>query len=704
MADWFRRSHAAASSTTRVRRGVLVTLIALVVVSGSALIAGAVVTSAPSGANLVAVGPVSSENGYPESYTDGEGTRLELCLATDPNCSVAPPLPDPAQPMSFPDNFADENFYSLVSAGLTTATGGSASLTLAAEAAFANGPVVAGDQITFGRVRIRVSGLTPGATYTVTHPYGVDEFVADDATRSINSTEDIGIGAPGDFTGMLNSRIGPFLRWDAGAPAGYLGDPAVDHTITGSPYNTNVFKIEGPDIGGPGVNVVQTDLFSVMGKIATNSGVDAVRATYSRPAAADPPTRGMIDVYASSEPQQSITVVGDGFDTTLLQGDAKRYFARVEYSGAQPPATVTVTNAGDDPPAKKPIAVTDLVRITQAHYDADADRLTIEADSSDHASPPTLTAAGFGPLSAGSLTVEGVTVAPPEVTVKSSAGGSATLAVDAAGAGFPPIAVQAFAGADQTVQQGQTVTLDGTQSTGTVKSYSWTQTSGTSVALSDASAAEPTFVAPAQEADLAFQLTVTGPGGPSTDTVAIHVAAVNPPVADAGPDQTVPQATTVKLDGSASANATSFAWQQTGGTPTVTLTGANTATPSFKFPMQTDPLTFTLTVIGPGGTATDVVKISGAADTLATSKARYTTSKRQYEVVGTATQLGSNTVTVHAGPDLTGAVIGTAAVDPLTGAWKMRTVSDVALAGNPRTVSIESARGGKLLAVRLDVQ
>ena len=87
-------------------------------------------------------------------------------------------------------------------------------LVLALEAAFANGGPAVGDQISFGRVRIRVENLVPGATYRVTHPYGVDVFQADEATRSINFTEDIGIGAPGDFQGALNSRIGPFLTWD----------------------------------------------------------------------------------------------------------------------------------------------------------------------------------------------------------------------------------------------------------------------------------------------------------------------------------------------------------------------------------------------------------------------------------------------------------------------------------------------------------
>jgi hypothetical protein len=686
----------------RARRGALLALLALVAVASSAIVAGAVITSAPSGHNLVAVGPVSSENGFPESYTDDANTRLELCVAPDPLCSAAPPLPDPTQPMSFPDNFADENFYSLVSAGLTTPAAGRATLTLATEAAFATGPVIAGDQITFGRVRIKVSGLTPGATYTVTHPYGVDRFVAEAGVNNINFTEDIGV-APGVFTGVLNSRIGPFLRWDSGAPAGYLGDPAQDHTVTGSPYGTNVFRIEGPDVGGSGVNVLSTDQFSVMGKVATNSGVNAVRATYSRPASASASTGGTVDVFAASEAQQALSVTGgSSFDETEMAGDAKRYFAHVDYAGAQPPSTVTVVNEGDKPVARSSVAVTDLVTLSQALYDVDAKTLRIAASSSDEASPPRLTATGFGPLDAGTLTVRGLSVAPPDVTVTSAAGGSATLAVQSVGAGFPPIPVQAFAGVDRTVQQGQSVTLDATGSTGTVKSYAWTQTSGTHVTLAGDTTAKPTFVAPGAAGDLELQVTVTGSGGPATDTVLVHVAAVQRPVADAGPDRAVAQGTTVRLDATGSTGATSYAW--TSANPAVTLTGADTATPSFAFPKQTAPVTFTLTVTGPGGTASDTVAISGIDDplTVTAGKARYTTSKREYDISGTATQLASNAITVHAGRTLGGAVLGTVAVDPLTGAWRFR-VPNLALDAS-RTFSIESARGGRLLAVALQVQ
>ncbi len=62
----------------------------------------------------------------------------------------------------------------------------------------------------------------------------------------------------------------------------------------------------------------------------------------------------------------------------------------------------------------------------------------------------------------------------------------------------------ARAGADQTVAVGDLVTLDGSNSEsngGSIKSYSWSQTGGTAVTLTDANKARATFMAPVAAAD-----------------------------------------------------------------------------------------------------------------------------------------------------------------------------------------------------------
>src|ERR1035437_7130418 len=80
----------------------------------------------------------------------------------------------------------------------------------------------------------------------------------------------------------------------------------------------------------------------------------------------------------------------------------------------------------------------------------------------------------------------------------------------------------ANAGPDQSVNSGQSVTLDGTASTpaGAALSYAWTQTAGTTVSLSSASAPKPTFTAPSVTASaiLAFELRVVDSNGSATST------------------------------------------------------------------------------------------------------------------------------------------------------------------------------------------
>ena len=85
------------------------------------------------------------------------------------------------------------------------------------------------------------------------------------------------------------------------------------------------------------------------------------------------------------------------------------------------------------------------------------------------------------------------------------------------------------------------------------------------------------------------------------------------PIAAAGPDQAVLPEAAVTLDGTGSSDfdgtIASYAWTQAAGTP-VTLTGADSATPSFTAPASTGTLTFQLEVTdNEGKTGSDLVNV-----------------------------------------------------------------------------------------------
>src|SRR5262249_12071136 len=199
---------------------------------------------------LLKFGPISPVHGFPLYYQDSTLLGLQPCLALV--CDPALAIPDRNKPISFPNNFPVETFYHRAISKLTGPTGQTGLLTIALEGSFLNGSVaLAGDQVVFTRVRVRATGLVPGGTYTIRHPYGVETLQASDATAAIpgviNFTRDsprvaarTGIAAA--FTPALTGDVGPFLHAvSPPPPAGLIGNPAAPQTVTGSPCGTNVF-------------------------------------------------------------------------------------------------------------------------------------------------------------------------------------------------------------------------------------------------------------------------------------------------------------------------------------------------------------------------------------------------------------------------------------------------------------------------------
>ena len=181
----------------------------------------------------------------------------------------------------------------------------------------------------------------------------------------------------------------------------------------------------------------------------------------------------------------------------------------------------------------------------------------------------------------------------------------------------------ANAGPDQTVNEGEMVTLDGSASRdpgGAALSYAWSQTAGPAVMLDLTDPVRPSFVAPSVTpggATLTFQLVVSD-GLQSSEPALTNVTVMNvnhQPAAEAGADQTVKEGSVVTLDGSVSfdpdGESLTYAWTQTGG-PAVSLADAGTAQTSFSAPTVGPTgvtLTFTLTVSDGVDSAGDSVSI-----------------------------------------------------------------------------------------------
>ena len=185
------------------------------------------------------------------------------------------------------------------------------------------------------------------------------------------------------------------------------------------------------------------------------------------------------------------------------------------------------------------------------------------------------------------------------------------------------------------MDEGDTVILDGSESKlkGGNDIYQWQQVKkGPRVVLQKADEAIASFTAPqiSKDVTLTFKLTVRSTSGKKdkdTDETKVHVLDIesnDPPTADAGPDQTVLEKRTVRLDGSNSSDPDDgiefYRWKQKAG-PSVSLSDPTDDQPTFTSPSVVDSksksLKFELTVTDFGGlkdTDTAVVNVTGEND------------------------------------------------------------------------------------------
>jgi len=409
------------------------------------------------GATPFFAAPVDPVNGFPAYVEDSQGLALAPCL-NPAFCFFDPPIVGNA--FSETIGFGAEAFYWLADSTITTTGGLDALVVMAAELAFNTAEPAPGEQFPFTRLRLRVDVPLPGI-YTITHPFGQESYVLQNAgRRAINDSFDI------EFMpdAVNQGRVAPWLTWDtfpndpvlpdvAGFD-GFVGDAATPHAVKGSPCGNNFFRVEAvrlngvtpinidpADLDGDGsTSSITETLFVVSGRVKqgnveTPLSVDGV--SYSR----DATGAGRLNVFATAP-----TTAVVNFDTTIdgaltpatqvsMAGDgAGRFFGTLALGPAGAvPTTIEVVadnpaSPGNDT-AVRTAAVHDIITVFQADYDSAAKTLTVAADSSDLASPPTLTAVGFGDLTGGTLTANGLNVAPATVTVQSSSGGSTAAAV-----------------------------------------------------------------------------------------------------------------------------------------------------------------------------------------------------------------------------------------------------------------------------------
>ena len=356
-----------------------------------------------------------------------------------------------------------------------------------------------------------------------------------------------------------------------------------DGTAEGSEQIT----VSGTAAGGNGVadpsslrltltddDTPQTTLVLSSTSIAEAGGETTVTATLDRPSSV------AVTITVTASP-------GSGTDFALSAANTLTFAANATTSAG----VVTVTGVDDDTDAPNKSATVSGAASDGLGLANDPPDVTLTITDDDAAPRVTLVLSSSsisenGGVSTVTATMDRPSSQPTTVTVAASPGSgtdftlSGTTLTVAAGATASAGAVTITAADNRKDEPDKDVTVSGTSANGHGKT-------------------DPADVT----------LTITDDDG-----------SVSPPfalTADAGEDEVVDEGAAVTLSGSApgwdpAGGAPAWAWEQTGGTPAVALTGAATAGPSFTAPEVSGVtvLTFRLTVTAGGASASDTVDIT----------------------------------------------------------------------------------------------
>ncbi len=381
------------------------------------LLAGSVLASGVAAAALQDHGPSDPNLTWPSWYRDSNGLAIGLCKSTTAMCFPAAP-----DPTGFAGNIGAEMFYNMVEFK-NKATGSDFQYHYLAglEASYLPvGKPVHGTEVVFARVRMSFNFNTAAkeGTYTITHPFGKEVFENVKATTTTNITGakaaifftvDVPLGPEMNFDLALGGAMGPFITWD-NMPAGgltgptvgekFVGDPAVVHTFTGSPFGNNFLRIDGPvnsNLDGLGHDFIEAYEANVIGQlwtdpIAQNLAID--QAVMSRSE-----NINSIDVWATSAAGQKLIMTGNNMPSLQMFPNGAtpgKYHGHVEYSANQAvPNSIKVTNFTSVPVVSKSVGLKDSIEISKATYNSKSGEVLIVAQSTDELTNPTLVVQGI---------------------------------------------------------------------------------------------------------------------------------------------------------------------------------------------------------------------------------------------------------------------------------------------------------------------